>query len=116
MKLKKVKEVPEEEVTAYGSTGTTIQWLWKKDDGVPRFALRRFKITPGGEIGLHGHPEEHEIFIMEGKALVFNDSGDEFNVEPQDVLYVPPDEIHGYKNTGDTDFVFLCIIPILPKE
>jgi quercetin dioxygenase-like cupin family protein len=115
MKLKKTKDVKPEKVTAYGSTGTSIQWLWGKDDGVPHFTLRRFKILPNGKIGLHNHPEEHEIFILEGEGVVFNDSGYELQVVPQDVLYVPANELHGYRNTSEKEFVFLCTIPILSK-
>ena len=115
MKLKKVKDVKHEEVSAYGSIGTSIQWLWGKEDGVPHFALRRFKIAPNGKIGLHNHPEEHEIFILEGEGVVFNESGYEIQVMSEDVLYVPAEEPHGYRNTSETDLIFLCIIPILPK-
>lgn len=114
MRLKKVKDVEHEEVTAYGSIGTSIQWLWGKDDDVPHFALRRFIISQNGKIGIHSHPEEHEIFILEGEGVVFNDSGDEIKIVPHDVLYVPANEPHGYRNTSENDLIFLCIIPLLP--
>lgn len=105
-----------EDVTDYDSTGTTIQWIWSKKDNVPNFFLRRFVVTPGNQIGLHNHAEEHEIFILEGEGLVFNDSGEKFNIKLEDTLFVPPNEPHGYKNTGQTNLVFLCIIPRLKKD
>jgi quercetin dioxygenase-like cupin family protein len=114
MKLKKVHNIPSEEVTMFGSTGTTIQWLWSKEEA-PHFALRRFVIKPKCEIGIHSHEEEHEIFILSGEGVVFNDSGEQFNVQSQDTLFVPGNEAHGYRNTGKNDLVFLCIIPILSK-
>jgi quercetin dioxygenase-like cupin family protein len=116
MKLKKLKNISSEDITDYGSTGTTIQWIWSRDDHVPNFFLRRFIITPGNQIGLHNHAEEHEIFILNGEGLVFNDAGEEYHIEPEDTLYVPPNEPHGYKNTGQTDLIFLCIIPHLKKD
>ncbi|MHA2306190.1 MAG: cupin domain-containing protein [Candidatus Hodarchaeales archaeon] len=116
MKQKNVKSIQPEDVTMYGSTGTIIQWLWGKKDCVPRFALRKFTISPKGMIGLHNHAEENEIFILEGKGIVFNESGDKIQVEPQDTLFIPSDEPHGYRNLGDKDLVFLCIIPILETE
>jgi quercetin dioxygenase-like cupin family protein len=116
MKIKESQNVKSESITMYGSTGTSIQWLWSKDDGVPNFALRKFHIKPGGEIGLHGHGEEHEIFILSGTGRVYNDSGEEFLIKSDDTLFVPPNEPHGYENTGEKDLVFLCMIPLLQKE
>ena len=43
-------DIDPEEVTMYGSTNTTIQWLITKEDGAPRFALRRFVVEPEGII------------------------------------------------------------------
>jgi quercetin dioxygenase-like cupin family protein len=116
MKIKNINQISSEDVTMYGSTGTSIQWIWSKDDDVPNFFLRRFIITPKNQIGLHSHQEEHEIFILAGEGEVFNDSGELFRVKPEDSLYVPPNEAHGYRNTGNVDLVFLCIIPRLSKE
>ena len=112
MELKQVKNIKPEKVTMYGSSGTTIQWLWPKEEA-PHFALRRFVIAPGGEIGIHSHLEEHEIFVLSGEGSVFNDSGEEFHIQPEDTLFVPSNEPHGYRNAGQEDLVFLCIIPIL---
>ncbi|MFW9904292.1 MAG: cupin domain-containing protein [Candidatus Thorarchaeota archaeon] len=114
MELKNINDIPSEEVSMFGSKGTSIQWLWSKEEA-PHFALRRFVINPNGEIGIHKHEEEHEIFILSGEGVVFNESGQEFRVQPQDTLFVPGNEAHGYRNTGMKDLVFLCIIPILEK-
>jgi quercetin dioxygenase-like cupin family protein len=114
MNLKNVHDIPSEEVTMFESRGTFIQWLWSKEE-VPHFALRRFVINPNGEIGIHQHKEEHEIFILSGDGVVFNDSGEEFFVHPQDTLFVPGYEAHGYRNMGKADLIFLCIIPILSE-
>lgn len=113
MKIKNINRIKSESVSMYGSTGTSIQWLWGKDDGVPNFALRKFSIKPGGNIGLHGHSEEHEIYILSGKGIVFDDSGNEIHIKENDTIFVPPNETHAYTNTGTKDLQFLCIIPIL---
>ncbi|MCK4849632.1 MAG: cupin domain-containing protein [Candidatus Heimdallarchaeota archaeon] len=106
-------KIKSESVSIYGSTGTSIQWLWGKDDGAPNFALRKFILEPGGNIGLHSHREEHEIYILSGNGIVFDDSGNEFFIKETDTLFVPPNEVHGYTNTGKEDLHFLCIIPLL---
>ena len=106
-------EVPEEEVTMANSIKTTIRWLITKEDGAKRYTTRRFEIQPGGKIGVHDHPEEHHIYILEGKGIIIDDKGDEIEGENGDVLYVPPNEPHGYRNDGPTPFTFLCVIPYL---
>jgi quercetin dioxygenase-like cupin family protein len=42
-------DINPEEVTMYGSTNTTIQRLVRKEDGAPRFTLRRFVVKPKGQ-------------------------------------------------------------------
>ena len=113
LKLKHYNEAEELEVTDYGSTETTIRWLISREkEGAPRFALRRFELKPGGQIGIHAHPQEHEIYVLGGKGEVFTHY-EKHEVKQDDVLYVPPDEPHGYKNTGKENLVFLCVIPYL---
>lgn len=110
---KNYADVKEEVVTKANSTKTTIRWLITKEDGAPRFTMRRFKIGPGGEIGMHQHSEEHEIYILKGKGKVIDQEGNIVEVSRGDVLYVPPNEEHGYKNDGEKQFIFLCVIPYL---
>ena len=102
MKIKESLNIESENITMYNSTGTSIQWLWA-----------RFVIHPHGQIGIHDHEEEHEIFILSGEGSVFNDSGEKYNIKANDTLYVPPNDPHGYTNTGNHDLIFLCIIPLL---
>jgi len=116
MLKKNYSDVLEETVTLAGSVGASIRVLINQKDGATRYIMRRFEIKRGGHIGLHGHPEEHEIYILSGETRVFNDKGFETVAGPGDVLFVPPDENHGYENVGDETVVFLCIIPILAKE
>ncbi len=113
MWVKHADDVDKKAVTDYGSTKTDIQWLIDKKEGL-HYAMRRFTMKPGGNIGLHHHPEEHEIYVLQGEAEVFSDKEKKI-VKAGDVIFVPPNEPHGYKNIGAEDFVFLCIIPILEK-
>ena len=102
---------PEEVVTQYGATGTTIRWLINKDNGARTFAMRRFEVQPKGEIPLHDHEADHEIYILSGNGVAFTPD-QEVIIESDMFLYVPPNESHGYRNTGDDPLVFLCVIPL----
>ena len=115
MKKKNFLDVSEEEVRLAGSKGATIRWLITERDGALRYAMRRFEIKPGGWIGLHSHPEEHEIYILSGKARIFNEDL-EIVAEEGDALFVPSNERHGYENLSDKPLIFLCVIPILSKQ
>lgn len=101
-----------ETVTAYGSTGTTVRAFISKEQA-PRFMMRRFEIAPGGTIGVHGHPEEHEIYVLEGELVLVGNSGIEVTVKRDEFVYVPPGEEHGYRNDGTGPAAFICVIPKL---
>lgn len=110
MLKRSVNEVPIEDVVMDGVSSTTIQWLFSRKEGAPNFSMRRFVISPGGSIGLHGHPWEHEIFFLSGKGVAYTDK-ERTIVGPGTALFMPGGEPHGYDNTGDEDLVFLCMIP-----
>ena len=92
--------------------GTSIRWLIDDDhDGAPTYSLRIIEIEPGGNSPQHTHPYEHENFVVKGKGRVFID-GAWHDLKPGDVVFVPPDVLHQYKNAGETTFKFLCGIPV----
>jgi quercetin dioxygenase-like cupin family protein len=93
--------------------GITIRWAIGRDEGAPNFALRVIEFAPGVVFPSHEHPYEHEIFVLEGKGVV---EGPQTTVamRPGVVIYVPPDEVHGYRNCGDSPLRFVCVIPHRP--
>jgi quercetin dioxygenase-like cupin family protein len=109
--VKKQEEVAQQLVKMDFVKGVKIQWLVDKNVGAKNFAMRRFVIAPGGEVGLHNHPYEHEVYVLAGQGEVLSEHGNKA-VEANSFAYVPPDERHGFKNTSLSEaFVFLCMIP-----
>ncbi|MGD9397386.1 MAG: cupin domain-containing protein [Candidatus Thorarchaeota archaeon] len=110
------KEREENPVDFAGSENVFVRWLVGKGTGAKTYAMRRFEIRPGGIIPLHTHDEEHQIFVLEGEAIVLG--GDEGLVaKKDDVVFVPSNLPHGYDNTNGTkSFQFICVIPLLKKE
>ena len=100
------REVP---VEAAGK-GITIRWVIGQPEGAPNFALRVIEFEPGALFGPHEHPYEHEIFVLEGEGVVEGPEG-ELAMKPGVALYVAPDELHGYRNTGDSALRFVCVVP-----
>ena len=111
MYLSKVKDVEKEKVDMKGVEKTWIQWLIASKEGAGNYAMRLFTVEPGGVIGKHNHPWEHEIYFLEGKGIV-GAGEEEKEVEPGNFAYIEPDIPHWYRNTGESDWKFLCIIPM----
>ncbi|RLC92095.1 MAG: hypothetical protein DRI79_01445 [Chloroflexi bacterium] len=100
------REVAEEPV----GEGITIRWVIGKPQGAPNFAMRVIEFAPGAVFARHRHPYEHEIFVLEGEGMAEGPEG-EIAMRPGVALYIPPDEPHGYRNTGDGVLRFICVIP-----
>lgn len=114
MKVAKADDVATQQVVMEGAKDCTVQWLVGQDDGAPNFAMRRFEVAPGGHTPKHSHPYEHEIFVLEGRGEVVE--GDQPRViAAGDVLYVAPDEVHQFRNAGETPLKFLCMVPHIPE-
>jgi quercetin dioxygenase-like cupin family protein len=90
--------------------GITIRWVIGKPEGAPNFALRVIEFAPGAVFTPHQHPFEHEIFVLEGEGVVEGPQG-EIAMKPGTAIYVPPDEVHGYRNVGEGKLRFVCVVP-----
>ncbi len=88
----------------------SIRWVIGKPEGAPNFAMRVIEFQPGAVFATHQHPYEHEIFVLEGEGVAEGPDG-EVQMRPGVALYIPPDEPHGYRNTGERVLRFICVIP-----
>jgi len=115
MKVCCSRAVPQKEVTMEGTHGCQVRWLVGEPDGAPNFAMREFVVAPGGYTPRHSHPYEHEVFVLEGEGVVVEGS-EPHAIRAGDVVYVVPDEIHQFKNTGAAPLKFLCVVPHVPAD
>jgi quercetin dioxygenase-like cupin family protein len=107
MSFKHAKDVEAQIVKA--GTKTTIQVLISSQEG-PNFALRCFIMEPGGGMPNHTNTVEHEQYVLRGQADIC--VGDEtFRVQAGDVVLIPQGVPHWYRNVGEENFEFLCIVP-----
>ena len=93
-----------------GASKLRIRWLVTKEIGAKNFAMRLFEMAPDGYSPLHTHPWEHEVFILEGGGVVF-DGEKATPFKAGDVVFIPPDEQHQFKNVGKKTLKFICLIP-----
>lgn len=110
MILKSVESVPNEPVEMEGAKGAHVRWLISEKDGAPNFAMRLFEVAPGGHTPHHAHGFEHEVFVVEGTGVVVSAEGDR-PFRAGDVIFMPPDEPHQFRNTSTGVCKFLCMIP-----
>jgi quercetin dioxygenase-like cupin family protein len=110
MKVIHYDQVELEPVYAEGAEGAQIRWLIAQKDGAPNFAMRMFEVAPGGHTPYHQHDWEHELYCLAGKGALITERG-EIAFGENDVMYVDPNMMHAFKNTGETTLKFLCLIP-----
>lgn len=110
VKITPINQVPLEKVEMPGAEGCAYRVAISRRDGAPNFAMRVFEVAVGGCTPLHQHPYEHEVFILDGTATIWRE-GNEVALQPGDVLLIPADEKHQFKNTGSGTLKFICLIP-----
>ena len=110
MKLNHFEEVEQKQVDMPGAEGCQVRWLVGQEDGAENFSMRQFAIAEDGFTPKHGHPYEHEVVVLKGVGTIL--SGEtEHEIKTGDVIFVSPDEIHQFRNTGSDELQFLCLIP-----
>jgi quercetin dioxygenase-like cupin family protein len=112
MSVKHTHEIEAKIVEA--GIGTTKQVLIPPEEG-PHFAMRRFVIQPGGRMPNHTNQVEHEQYVLNGHAKI--GIGDEtFEVQKGDVVFIPAEVPHWYKNISEEPFEFLCLVANKPDN
>ncbi len=81
-----------------------------KEDGAKKFCMRVFEIAKEGVTGKHTHEWEHEVFVHSGKGAILRE-GKWVSLPTGSVVFIPGNEEHQLKNTGEEPFVFVCVIP-----
>ena len=114
MKVNHSNQIEAAEVQMQGAKGCRVRWLINDTDGAPNFAMREFTVEPDGHTPKHSHPYEHEVFVLKGEGVVLE--GDEQHpIQAGDFIYVAPDEIHQFRNSGSGELTFLCMVPHIPE-
>lgn len=112
MKVSHYKEIRKEVPDMEGAKGVTKRMLISKDDGAKKFVMRMFEVEEGGHTPLHTHDYEHEVFVVDGRGALVSEGGKEQKFERGYVLFVPPNQIHQFKNTGEDILRLICLIPV----
>jgi len=114
MKIRSLKSHPQDAVEMDGACLAKIRILIGPEDGACNFHMRHFEVDVGGCTPRHQHDYEHEIYVLRGEGVACTVTGDR-PFQAGDVIFVPPNELHQFRNTGSEPCEFLCLIPA-PKQ
>lgn len=110
MPVYKYDSIKREDVTMDGVDRVSACAVIGSDQGWSENCLRVFRIAPGGHTPQHQHDWEHVNHVIKGHGSLM--IGDEtFELNEKDFAYVPPNTRHQFRNLGDTDFEFICVVP-----
>ena len=110
MQINKTDSVEQKAVEMPGAEKCKVRLLLGKNVEAPNFAMREFEVEVGGYTPRHSHPYEHEVYILAGDGIAV-EGEQEHVIQSGDVIFVAPDDVHQFKNTGDQPLKFLCLIP-----
>ncbi|MDY6821274.1 MAG: cupin domain-containing protein [Deferribacterota bacterium] len=79
-------------------------------EGWDDYIMRIFTLKYGGFTPKHSHPWPHINYIIKGKGILYiNDTL--HNIKEGFVAFIQSNTTHQFKNDGDGDFKFICIVP-----
>lgn len=110
MKVQAIEGHEQQTVTMEGASGAKMRMLIGPAEQASNFHMRHFEVAPGGYTPHHRHDYEHEIVILKGAGVAQSERGDR-SFRAGDVIYVPANEMHQFKNPGDQPLEFICLIP-----
>ncbi len=110
MEIKDYREMAAQKMDDPALSGVSMRVVIGPDDGAPNFVMRVFEVKPGGYTPKHTHDWEHEVFILSGDCIAVSGDG-ETRVGPGNAVFIPPNEIHQFRNAGDGPLEFICLIP-----
>ena len=83
--------------------------------GAPTFVMRIFDLPPGTSSPYHSHDWEHEVFVLSGKGVEVSENA-ETAIGPNDAVFMPANEMHCLKNSGEETFRFMCLVPLRGED
>ncbi len=110
MEVKSIHEQEQNVVTMDGASGAKMRMLIGPKQDARNFYMRHFEVEPGGFTPHHKHDYEHEIIILKGQGTLKSEQGDR-PFTAGDAVWIPPNEMHQFQNTGHEPIEFICLIP-----
>jgi len=109
MKITRLERCEKTSVEIDGALDAFRQVPIGRADSSTNISFRVFTVEPGGHTPHHAHESEHLNYIMSGTGEVVEGETPR-PVRQGDFVFVPPNERHQYRNTGQEPLVFICAV------
>ncbi len=105
--------LPQFERKRYPVTGRSAEQSWsdKRVGEVEAFNINFVSCEAGRGIGAHAHDSDEAFVILTGRwSVKFGEAGDrEIELEPFDMIAVPPNIMHGVTNVSDSQAYLIAV-------
>jgi quercetin dioxygenase-like cupin family protein len=105
-----IEKIKADKIKGDGINNVLKQVLVSPNDGWENHVMRRFSLGETGFTPFHSHPWPHIIYILEGDGSIIIEKT-KTQVKSGSIAFIPPDSMHQFKNAGEKNFIFLCIVP-----
>ncbi len=106
MKIKRLEQVPCDKVIMLPGCKKTL--VIGDYDNSNEIVLRHLSLEPNQSTPDHSHDFPHIWKIEQGHGMLRNNDGEEREVKANDFVYIPNNEKHSLKNTGEVNLEWLC--------
>jgi quercetin dioxygenase-like cupin family protein len=89
---------------------TSEQLLFPDNSRSERITITRVTLVPGARNLAHRHAASEQVWIaLRGKGALLLDAGATLSFAEGDVVRFAENELHGFENTGTSDFEYLSV-------
>lgn len=82
--------------------GIELEWKLQRSDTQGRYCVMTATMPPGSGVPPHQHPQQEAFFILDGEAeFAVGDSLRWQKVHAGDMVNIPHDAVHGFRNVSD---------------
>jgi quercetin dioxygenase-like cupin family protein len=110
MYLEDAKNIESKAVNAPGAVNAFKQVLVGPLQGWDGWVMRQFTLGKSGCTPRHSHSWPHINFVVKGTGTLLL-QGEEREIGPECAAYIPGGAVHQFKNTGESELSFICIVP-----
>lgn len=110
MKVSHLDKIPKKKLESDTLKNAFMQVCIDEQSGWESHVLRVMTVEKDGYTPKHAHPWPHINYVISGEGtLLITD--EEKVINTGSVAYVDSNTLHQFKNTGNEDLVFICIVP-----
>jgi quercetin dioxygenase-like cupin family protein len=103
--------IPAAAVQATSDAGVTLRRLLYPENSISeRLTITGVRVAPGARNEPHRHATMEQVWIaLRGRGVLLLEGGATRPFSEGDVVRFEENDLHGFENTGDTDFEYLSV-------